>query len=122
MPIFFYPNLNTSLHNLFFESRKIMKMKSIKIINQRYCKVDPLKNMVLNFFKTLRTKDFLLTSKQLYKVFIFMERYSCNRKDFLNALLSLVEEGFLRRILKEKKILYELNLIRFKMEKIEDLI
>ena len=96
-----------------------MKMK---ILNERYCKIDPIKNDILNFFKSLRTKDFLLTSKQLYKIFIFMERYSCARKDFLNALLSLEEEGFLRRILKEKQVFYKLNLVRFKMEKIEDYI
>ena len=99
-----------------------MKMKSIKIFNQRYCKVDPIRNAILNFFRTLRAKDFLLSSKQLYKVFIFMERYSCTRKDFLNALLTLEEEGFLRRIIKEKEILYELNLTRFKMEKIREFV
>ncbi len=95
-------------------------MKSIKIFNQKQCKVNPIKKIILNFFKSLRTKDFLLKEKQLYKVFIFMERYSCTRKDFSNAIVSLVYEGYLRRVEKEKEVFYKLNPIRFKMETIND--
>jgi hypothetical protein len=46
-----------------------------------------------------------------------MKGYSCTRKDFLKELETLVKEGFLRQIIEEKNIFYELNLMRFKMEK-----
>ena len=95
-------------------------MKSFKIINQKQCIVSPIKNIILNFFNSLKTKDFLLTAKQIYKIFIFMERYPCTRKEFLSALISLAQEGYLRKIEREGIEYYKLNLIRFSMEMIKD--
>jgi len=78
-----------------------------------------LKTSILNFFHTLKTKDFLLTSKQLFQLFLFKENRLCRKKEFLRTLLSLVEDGFLRSIREEgNKNLFELNKTRFEMEKI----
>ena len=77
-----------------------------------------ISDAILRFIKSLRYKEFLLTSKQFYKIFVFMAKLSCTRKEFIKGLSILVKDGFLRETSEAEIIYFEINHTRFKMENV----
>jgi len=93
-------------------------LSHVKIFHKKADKVHNLNHILIEFFIALETKDFTLTAKQLFQVFTFKKRYKCKRKEFFNALISLVEDGFVRRRIEAGMAYYEFNKTRYEMEKV----
>ena len=89
-----------------------------KIFNKKTDKIHNLNHFLMNFLLALETKDFSLTDKQLYHIFVYKENYKCKRKEFLKVLLSLVKEGFVRRLKRKDIVYYEFNKTRYEMEQV----
>ena len=85
------------------------------ILKDNEYKIKLLVESILRFLRALKSKDFTLTAKQFYKIFVFRESYSCKWKDFQKGLHSIVEYGFLTPVKDSDNTFYQLNLTRFKI-------
>ena len=93
-------------------------MSQIKIFHKKADEVHNLNHILVEFFLALETKDFTLTAKQLFQVFLFKKQYKCKKKDFFKALISLVKDGLVRSRQDGKTSYYEFNKTRYEMERV----